>query len=84
MRGDAVIAHAEHRIHPVETLERRATRSRDALVAGRAVAPSAARCRVSGHLSAGKRGAAEMPEEQLGVIPLFRSGLGMRAVTVAH
>jgi hypothetical protein len=27
---------------------------------------------------------AETPEEQLGVIPLFRSGLGMRAVTVAH
>jgi hypothetical protein len=25
-------------------------------------------------LSAGKRGAAETPEEQLGVIPLFRSG----------
>jgi len=35
-------------------------------------------------LPAGKRGAAETPEEQLGVIPLFRSGRGMRAVTVAH
>jgi hypothetical protein len=35
-------------------------------------------------LPAGKRGAAETPEEELGVIPLFRSSRGMRAVTVAH
>jgi len=35
-------------------------------------------------LPVGKRGAAETPREQLGVIPLFRPGRGMRAVTVAH
>jgi len=34
MRGDAVVAHTEHGVHPIEAFERRATRSRHALVAG--------------------------------------------------
>src|SRR6266478_699156 len=34
MHGDAVVAHTEHGVHPIEAFERRATRFGHALVAG--------------------------------------------------